>query len=207
MASAEVMAPEGFRLESSHGGGTISWKGPAYWTLGVVGTVGLVLAGALLAIFVLTTRELQGPAILFGAGVLVSIYVLLVGLCNSTRVCVREGRLQAQHGPLPCPFRRLFCVGPRKEFSTSDVLRLNVQEDPRHRGGESQPGGSPLQCAVGTPRRGQAVSRHEPVGRSVYRVEVVTRDGGREPLLTGLSAEEAQYVERALAGLLDIATM
>jgi hypothetical protein len=198
MASVGLMVPEGFRVDSSDTGGTIAWKGPAYWAFVVVGAVGLVLSGALLAVFALTTGELRGATFIFGAGALLSAYVLLVGLCNSTRVRVRGGRLEAQHGPLPCPFRRLFCVGRRKEFPASDVTRLHVQEVPRREGGVPQREAEGAACAVGG-------VQSWPVARSEYQVEVVLRDGARKPLLTRLSAEEARYVERELAGLLGLA--
>lgn len=102
MASAEAVLPDGFRLRRASGTLRISWRGPSHWAFLFAEGFGFAFCGVLLAGFVLTSRGSVGAPVLFGAGLLFSAYVLLVGLCNRTCIAISEKRIQAKNGPLPC---------------------------------------------------------------------------------------------------------
>ena len=126
MASIEAALPEGFRLRSASGTLTISWKGPTHWVFVLIGALGAVVSGILLASVVFASRRLTGAPFVFGAGLFASGYVFLLGLCNRTRVRVCEGRMQARHGPLPCIFPWIFHVGCRKGIPISLAFSWNA---------------------------------------------------------------------------------
>ena len=178
MASAETILPEGFRLKSASGTLTISWRGPTHWVFLFAGTFGLALSGILLAGFALTSRGSIGAPFLSGAGLLLSAYVLLVGLCNRTRIRVCDGRLQARHGPLPCLFPSIFQVGCRKGIPIDGLDELRVEAEPQDDPRDSDP--------------------------PTYVLRAVVRDGSAETLLTGLELAEARSVGRVLADSADL---
>ena len=178
MASAEAILPEGFRLRSASGTLTISWRGPTHWVFLFAGAFGLALCGILLAGFALTSRGSIGAPFLSGAGLLLSAYVLLVGLCNRTRIRVCDGRLQARHGPLPCLFPSIFQVGCRKGIPIDGLDELRVEAEPQDDPRDSDP--------------------------PTYVLRAVVRDGSAETLLTGLELAEARSVGRVLADSADL---
>ena len=178
MASAEAVLPEGFRLRSVSGTLTISWRGPAHWVFLFVGAFGLALCGMLLAGFALTSRGSGGALVLFGAGFLLSIYLLLVGVCNRTCISISEGRLRARHGPLPCFLPSIFQIRCTKGISINEVQSLRVeaepQDDPHDKG---LPDDDP----------------------PTYAFHAVARDGSIETLLAGMELAEARSVCQVLA--------
>ena len=178
MASAEAVLPEGFRLRSVSGTLKISWRGPTHWVLLFAGAFGSALSGILLAGFVLTSRGAIGAPVLFGAGLLFCVYLMLVGLFNRTCVSVCEGRLRASNGPLPCILPSVFQIGCTRGIPLEEVRELRVEaeprDDPRDRG---LPDGDP----------------------PTYAFQVVVRDGSVETLLTGMELVEARSVCRVLA--------
>ena len=173
MASAEAILPEGFRLKSASGTLTISWRGSAHWVFLVTGAFGLVLSAVLLAGFALSSPGASGAPFLFGAGLLFSAYLLLVGLCNRTCISVREGLLQARHGPLPCLLPSIFQVSCTREISVNELEELRVE----------------------------AESQEVPPDRDLptYAVHAVAHDGSVETLLTGMEQAEARSVGQVLA--------
>jgi len=178
MASAEAILPEGFRLKSASGTLTISWRGPTHWVFLFAGAFGLALCGVLLAGFVLTSRALSGAPILFGAGLLLFAYVLLVGLYNRTCISICEGRLQARHGPLPCFLPSIFQIGCTKGIAIDEVQELRVEVEPQ----DASPDGDP----------------------PTYAFRAVVRDGSVETLLTGMELSEARSVGQVLTGSADL---
>jgi hypothetical protein len=173
MASAETILPEGFRLKSASGTLTISWRGPTHWVFLFAGTFGLALCGILLAGFALTSRVLSGAPLLFGAGLLFSAYVLLVGLCNRTCISICECRLQARHGPLPCLLPSIFQVGCTKGIPIDEVEELRVEAEPQDDSPDTDP--------------------------PTYALRAVVRDGSVQTLLTGMELFEARSVGQVLA--------
>ena len=178
MASVEAVLPEGLRLRSAGGSLTISWRGPTHWVFLFAGAFGLVLCGALLAGFALTTRGSIGALIFFGAGLLFSAYVLLVGACNRTCISVSEGRLRARHGPLPCLLPSIFQIGCTRGIPIEGLQELRVEAEPLA----------------------------EPLNRSLpdsdpptYAFHAVARDGAVETLLTGMELADARVVCQVLA--------
>ena len=174
MASAEAVLPEGFRLKSASGTLTISWRGPTHWVFLFAGAFGLALSGILLVGFALTSRGSIGAPFLAGAGFLISAYVLLVGLCNRTRIRLCEGRLQARHGPLPCLLPSIFQIGCTRGIPIDELEGLRVEAEPQ----EDPPGSDP----------------------PTYAFRAVARDGSVETLLIGMELAEARSVGRVLAG-------
>lgn len=173
MASAEAILPEGFRLKSASGTLTISWRGPTHWVFLFAGAFGLALSGVLLAGFVLTSRALSGAPVLFGAGLLLSAYVLLVGLYNRTCISICEGRLQARHGPLPCLLPSIFQVGCTKGIPIDELEALRVEAEPQDDSPDADP--------------------------PTYAFRAVVRGGSVETLLTGMELAEVRSVGRVLA--------
>ena len=178
MASVEAVLPEGLRLRSAGGSLTISWRGPTHWVFLFAGAFGLVLCGALLAGFALTTRGSIGALIFFGAGLLFSAYVLLVGACNRTCISVSEGRLRARHGPLPCLLPSIFQIGCTRGIPIKELRELTVEAEPQR----------------------------EPLDRSgpesdppTYAFHAVTRDGAAETLLSGMELADARVLCQVLA--------
>jgi hypothetical protein len=172
MATAGIIMPEGFRQKTSGETLTISWKAPAHWTCAVGGAFALVLSGALLGCFALSSPPALGACLLAAAGVALAGYVLLVGVCN--RMVVRAGpeQLEVRHGPLPCPASRRFQLPCRTRLDTADVQRLHLEEETR------------------ADRDGRT--------HHTYGVHAVTREGGQRMLLTGLSRGEAVFLVQEL---------
>ncbi len=131
MTSAVGFLPQGFKLKREKGALAVSWKGPTHWIFVVAGVLGLVLNGLLLNGFLQASQGLTGAPFLAGAGMLLSSYVLLVGLCNRTTVCVSKGKLRASHGPLPCLFPSIFQVACRGGLHVDRVEELRVEAELR----------------------------------------------------------------------------
>lgn len=172
------VAPEGFRVQRSEEDLAISWRSPGHWGFLVAGLLGLVLSGGLFVIFTLTSQAIVGVSILAAVGVLGSGYLFLVGAFNHTCIGICEGRLQARHGPLPCPRPRLFHLGCREALPVDGVDRVTVRREPERR---AEMGLLPT-----------------------YALHVETRSRGSEVLLKGLNLEEAEYVQRELAAFLGL---
>lgn len=173
MASIEAALPEGFRLRSASGTLTISWKGPTHWVFVLVGALGAVVSGILLASVVFASRRLTGAPFVFGAGLFASGYLFLLGLCNRTRVRICEGRMQARHGPLPCIFPWIFHVGCRQGIPIEEIDELRVE-----------PEGEP------DPMTGRLPT---------YALHVAKRNGAVDTLLTRMEFEDARPLGQALA--------
>lgn len=178
MASLEAVLPEGFRLKSDGATLAISWRGPTHWVFLFAGAFGAVLCGALLAGFASTTRGSSGSLIFFGAGFLLSVYVLLVGLCNRTCISVDKGRLRARHGPLPCLLPSIFQVSSTRGIAIEELRELKV---------EAEPLAEPLD---------RSMPDHDP---PTYAFHAVARNGAVETLLTGMELADARLVCRVLA--------
>ena len=178
MASAEAVLPEGFRLRSASGTLTISWRGPTHWVFLFAGAFGLALSGILLAGFVLTSRGAIGAPVLFGAGFLLSGYLLLVGLFNRTCISIWEGRLRARNGPLPCFLPSIFQISSTRGIPLDEVGELRVEAEPRE------------------DPHDRGLPDEDP---PTYAFRVVVRDGSVETLLTGMELAEARSVCRVLS--------
>ncbi len=129
MTSAVAFLPQGFKLRREQGTLSVSWKGPTHWILVVAGVLGLLLNGLLLNGFLQASQGLTGAPFLAGAGLLFSAYLLLVGLCNRTTICVSQGQLRASNGPLPCLLPRVFQVACRQGFRVKEVEELRVEAE------------------------------------------------------------------------------
>lgn len=173
MASVEAILPEGFRLKSASGTLTISWRGPTHWIFVFAGALGAVVSGILLASVVLASRRLSGAPFVFGAGLLFSAYVMLLGLCNRTCIRVCGEQIQARAGPVPCICPRIFHVGCRNGIAVEEIDELRVE-----------PEGKP------DPMTGRLPT---------YALRVVRRDGAVETLLTRMELEDARPLGSALA--------
>ena len=178
MASAEAVLPEGFRLRSAGGTLAISWRGPTHWVFLFAGAFGLALCGILLAGFALTSRGSIGALVLFGAGLLLFAYLLLVGVLNRTCIALCDGRLRARHRPLPCLLPSIFQIGCTKGIPIDRVRELRVEAEPQDDPGDRR------------------VPDADP---PTYAFLAVMRDGGAETLLTGMELAEACAVCRVLA--------
>jgi hypothetical protein len=142
------------------------------------GAFGLALSGILLAGFVLTSRGAVGAPVLFGAGLLLSAYLLLVGLFNRTCISICEGRLRARNGPLPCFLPSIFQIGCTRGIPLDKVRELKVEEEPRE------------------DPRDRGLPGEDP---PTYAFSAVARDGSVETLLTGMELSEARSICRVLA--------
>lgn len=129
MTTAVAFVPQGFKLRREPGTLAVSWRGPTHWIFVTAGILGLVLSGLLLDGFLQASQGLTGAPFLAGAGLLMSAYLLLVGLFNRTTICLHDGQLQACHGPLPCICPSIFQVGSRKEFPVNEMEELRVEEE------------------------------------------------------------------------------
>jgi hypothetical protein len=173
MASAEAVSPEGFRLERASGALVISWRGPAHWVLAVAGASGMVLSAILLAGILLASQQLTGAPFLFGAALLLSAYVMLVGICNRTYIRICDDRMRARNGPLPCLFPSIFQVGCKKGIPLDQVKDVRIEPEPR----EEMPEGRP----------------------PTYAFFASMRDGTVETLLTRMEQDGARSLGQMLA--------
>lgn len=174
MTTADMVVPEGFKLGTSGGTLTIAWRGPSHWICLVGGGFALALTGALLVTFALASPGATGAMVIFAAGTLLSAYLLLIGVCNRTVVKAGPDQLEVRHGPIPCPFARLFQLPCKKRLPTADIQQLRIREEVR---------------------RNTAGELY-----STYGIHALTRHGDSEQLLTGLVEDEAAFLERELEG-------
>ena len=176
MVTADMAAPEGFELETSGDTLRIAWRGPSHWICLVGGAFVMVLAGSLLATFVLTSPEALGAAVAFAAATLVSAYVLLIGLCNRTVVEASQNRLTVRHGPIPCPLSRVFQLPCTKTLPSKEIDEVYLEEETR--------------------RNVEGEAYH------VYGLHARTKHAASEQLLTGLSLDEATFLKSELGQIL-----
>jgi hypothetical protein len=173
MASAEALLPEGFRLKRASGTLTISWRGPTHWIFVAAGTSGAVLSAILLTASLLASQGLTGAPFLFGLALLLSVYVMLVGVCNRTRIRICEDRLRAENGPLPCIFPSIFQVGCKKGIPLDQVRGIRIEKEPQE---------------------------DPPEGRlPTYAFHTDMRDSTVETLLTRMEEEGARSLGQVLA--------
>jgi hypothetical protein len=172
MATAEATLPEGFRLKGASGTLKITWRGPTHWAFIIVGIVGMLVTGGWLASLVSKSYGFYGASLVAGAGLLFSVYVMLVGACNHTSIEICEGRVEAQHGPLPCLLPSLFNVDCSNGIPLKEISELRVE-----------PEGEP------DPMTGRLPT---------YALHVARRDGTVETLLTRMELEDARPLSTVL---------
>ena len=173
MASAEALLPEGFRLKRASGTLTVSWRGPTHWLFVVAGASGAVLSVILLTGSLLTSQRLTGAPFLFGLALLFSAYMMLVGICNRTRIRICEDRLRAENGPLPCIFPSIFQVGCKRGIPLDQLRGIRIEKE---------------------------LQADPPEGRlPTYAFYADLRDGTVETLLTRMEEEGARSLGQVLA--------
>jgi len=173
MATAEAALPEGFRLRRASGTLRITWRGPTHWVLVIVGLIGMLATGGWLASVISRSYGFYGALLVAGAGLLISTYIMLVGVCNHASIGICEGRLEAQHGPLPCLLPFLFNIDCSQGIPLEKIAELRVE-----------PEGEP------DPMTGRLPT---------YALQVARRNGRVETLLTRLELEDARPLGKVLA--------
>jgi hypothetical protein len=173
MATAEATLPEGFRLRRASGTLRISWRGPTHWIFVIVGAILMLVSGGWLASAISKSYGFYGASLVAGAGLLVSTYAMLVGACNHASIGICEGRLEAQHGPLPCLLPFLFNVSCGQGIPVNEIAELRVE-----------PEGEP------DPMTGRLPT---------YALQVARHNGTVETVLTRMELEDARPLGKILA--------